>query len=272
MNQEKIALFDRLAEQYLKSFSAAMAVEDFMEYNEILFSCHSCGIEGNTFTVDDTRTLKENGLSMKMPQGKTLFEAFEMLDHFRAYEEMARTVDEPMTEEYVKHLHFLLTEHTIGYRHKGAKPGEYTEYDMCAGDTIFGDHEKLIARVPELLRSTEKALLDSRWHPIEVAARFHGHFEWLHPFRDGNGRIGRLLVNKLLMRKGLPILIIPVEQRSSYLDCMKLFRTEAEPLVDFFFDVAVRRMESEMEQKRSADEDVMSGLLPSDETENQRAN
>jgi len=260
MNQEKIVTFDRLAKQYGEVFSKRMAVEDYMEYTEILFSCHSCGIEGNTFTVDDTKVLKEKGLDM-IPQGRSLFEAFEMLDHFRAYEEMVRTAEEPMTEDYVKHLHFLLTEHTISYRHKGAKPGEYTEFDMCAGDTVFGEHEKLIARVPELLSSTEKALHDDRWHPMEVAALFHGHFEWLHPFRDGNGRIGRLLANKLLLQKGLPIIIIPVEQRSVYIECMKLFRKNAEPLVDFFFNTATARMEREIEQKRNAEDELNSGLM-----------
>ncbi len=251
MNQEKIEKYNRLVCQYRKVITDAMSVDDLQEYNEILLSCHSCGIEGNSFTVNDTRTLKEKGLGM-IPQGKSLFEVFEMLDHFKAYEEMIRTVNQPLSEEYIKHLHFLLTEHTISFRHKGAKPGEYTEFDMCAGETIFGDHEKLIARVPDLLSSTEKALLDDRWHPMEVATRFHGHFEWLHPFRDGNGRLGRLLTNKLLLQKGLPMLIIPVEQRAYYLECMKSFRENAEPLVDFFFDVAIGRMETEIKEKLSA--------------------
>lgn len=114
MNQNKIEKFDSLVRQYKETVSSRLSVEDYLEYNEILFSCHSCGIEGNTFTVEDTRTLKEKGLGM-IPQGKTLLEAFEMLDHFTAYEEMVRTVNEPLTEDYLKHLHFLLTEHTIGY-------------------------------------------------------------------------------------------------------------------------------------------------------------
>lgn len=263
MTQELIDTFNRLSDEYRRYVSDKMSVEDFREYNEILFSSHSCGIEGNSFTVDETRTLKEKGLGM-IPQGKTLVEAFEMLDHFAAYEEMVRTINEPLTEEYIKHLHFLLTEHTIGYRHKGAKPGEYTEYDMCAGDTIFGDHEQLIARVPELLKSTESALLDSRWHPLEVAARFHGHFEWLHPFRDGNGRIGRLLVNKILLQKDLPMLILSVNQRTDYLNCMKVFRESAEPLTDFFFETTINRMEQEILQKRNATENYRLGWLSED--------
>ena len=59
--------------------------EELKEYNEILFSAHSCGIEGNSFSVDDTRELKEKGLGL-IPQGKTLYEAFEILGHFKAYE------------------------------------------------------------------------------------------------------------------------------------------------------------------------------------------
>lgn len=263
MTQEKIEKFNRLSDEYRTFVTEKMSVEDFREYNEVLFSSHSCGIEGNSFTVDETRTLKEKGLGM-ISQGKPLVEAFEMLDHFAAYEEMVRTVDKPLTEEYVKHLHFLITEHTIGYRHAGAKPGEYTDYDMCAGETIFGDHEQLIARVPDLLRSTETALKDSRWHPMEVAARFHGHFEWLHPFRDGNGRLGRLLVNKILLQKNLPLLIIPVDQRAEYLECMKSFRTNAEPLADFFFDTTIARLTREIEQKRNATENFRFGWLSDD--------
>lgn len=256
--QQLIHQFDTLANEYREYISDKLSVEDFREYNEILFSAYSCAIEGNSFTVDETRTLKEKGLGM-IPQGKPLVEAFEMLDHFQAYEEMIRTVDEPLTEEYIKHLHFLLTEHTIAYRHEGAKPGEYTDHDMCAGDTLFGDHEVLISRVPQLLEQVEQALASQRWHPMEAAAIFHGHFEWLHPFRDGNGRLGRLLCNKLLLRYNLPVLIIESSQRAEYLSCMKSFRTDAHPLVDFFFRTAIARMTTEIASKKNATENFRLG-------------
>lgn len=143
MRSERIAEYESLSEEYKRYVSDRFSKEDLLEYNEILFSAHSCSIEGNTFTVDETRTLKEQGLGM-IPKGKTLFEVFELLDHFRAYEYMIRSYEEPLTEAYLKHLHFLLTEHTIAYKHKGARPGEYTDVDMCAGDTLFGEHEVFI--------------------------------------------------------------------------------------------------------------------------------
>lgn len=257
MDKNIIATFDRLSEEYRSYISERFSPEDFNDYNEILFSAHSCAIEGNSFSVDETRTLKEKGLGM-IPHNKPLVEAFEMLDHFMAYEEMVKTVDQRLTGDYIKHIHFLLTQHTIAYHHPGAKPGEYTDKDMCAGETIFGDHEVLIARVPQLLEQVENALSNGRWHPMEAAAIFHGHFEWLHPFRDGNGRLGRILVNKILLRYNLPILIIPKERREDYLDCMKMFRTEALPLVNLFFEIAIDRMQNEISAKKNATENFRS--------------
>ena len=80
-----ISRYDILVNRYKELVSEKLSRKDFIEYNEILFSAHSCAIEGNSFSVDETRTLKEKGLGM-IPKGKTLLEAFEILDHFQAYE------------------------------------------------------------------------------------------------------------------------------------------------------------------------------------------
>lgn len=241
--------------QWRKSIEAKMSADDLKTRAEILFSCHSCAIEGNSYSVDDTRALKELSLGFA-PQGKTLAETMEMLDHLHAYEYMATHLDATLNEGFIKHLHFLLTEHTIAYLHEGAKPGEYTDTDMCAGETVFGDHETLVARVPDLLSSTEKALARGL-PPMEVAARFHGFFEHLHPFRDGNGRLGRLLVNFILLRAGFPVLIIPIDKRAAYIDCLRLFRKESQEfLIDFFYQTAAERMEDEMKEKKKASHHV----------------
>ena len=102
-----ITKYDELVSQYKKIVSDKFCKQDFIEYNEILFSAHSCAIEGNSFSVDETRTLKEKGLGM-IPQGKTLLEAFEMLDHFQAYEFLLKNLDKPLSEELLKETHRLL--------------------------------------------------------------------------------------------------------------------------------------------------------------------
>lgn len=245
------ARFLQLLPLWRERVEQRVAESDRAERAEVLFSCHSCAIEGNSYSVDDTRALKELSLGFT-PKGKTLVETMEMLDHFHAFEYMTTHLDAAFTETFVKHLHFLLTEHTIAYLHEGAVAGEYTDTDMCAGGTIFGDHRTLVARVPDLLLATEKAL-EKGLPPMEVAARFHGFFEHLHPFRDGNGRLGRLLVNFLMLRAGLPVLIIPFERRDEYLSALRLFRSESqEHLIDFFYKTAVDRFALELEEKRRA--------------------
>ena len=135
MFEREIIRYDTLLKEYRQQVIDKFNAEDLKEYNEILFSAHSCAIEGNTFSVDDTRALKEKGLGL-IPQGRTLLEAFEMLDHFKAYEFLMGQTDQPLTEQLVKDTHRILTEHTLTYRYKDAVPGEYTNTDMGAGDTI----------------------------------------------------------------------------------------------------------------------------------------
>lgn len=244
--------YDDLRSKYQTLVVDRMNKEEYIKYNEVLFSTHSCAIEGNSFSVDDTRELKEKGLGM-IPAGKTLFEAFEMLDHFEAFEYMMQNVQHPLDETLLKEINRRVTSHTLTYRAPDATPGEYTTTDMAAGDTVFGDHEELIARVPRLLESTEQTIVSAATHPMVVAARFHGFYEYLHPFRDGNGRTGRLVSNYILLRMGHPLLIIPSESRQEYIAALRMIRTEAtdEHLVRFFFKMAVKRMQEEMKQKEA---------------------
>lgn len=248
--EEEIKLYESLRCKYQALIINKMDREEYTKYNEVLFSTHSCAIEGNSFSVDDTRELKEKGLGM-IPAGKTLFEALEMLDHFEAFEYVMQNAQHPLDEALLKEINKRVTLHTISYRSPEAIPGEYTTTDMAAGDTVFGDHEQLIAKVPKLLESSEKAIASAAVHPMILAARFHGFYEYLHPFRDGNGRTERLVSNYILLRSGHPLLIIPSEARQEYISALRMIRTEAtdEHLVRFFFKMAMWRMEDELKQK-----------------------
>ena len=250
MFEKEIEEYERVRANYQENIADRMSREQWMEYNEILFSAHSCAIEGNSFTVDDTRILREQGMAM-IPVGRSLLECTEMADHFRAFDYMAGQLDHPFDEALLKEVNRLVTEHTLAYRAPGSIAGEYTTEDMAAGDTVFGDHEKLIARVPSLMMSTEKAIGDGL-HPLIVAAKWHGYYEYLHPFRDGNGRTGRLLSNFILLRAGHPLLIIELKDRSEYISALKQIRTEGsdEYLIAFFFKTAIGRMKDELSQKR----------------------
>ena len=249
MFDKEIEKYESVRLEYQQKIADKMGRKQWMEYNEVLFSAHSCAIEGNSFTVDDTRILREQGMAM-IPVGRSLLECTEMADHFRAFDYMVSHLDHPFDEALLKEVNRLVTEHTLSYRAPGAVAGEYTTEDMAAGDTVFGDHETLIDRVPQLMASTRKAIDDGQ-HPLVVAAKWHGYYEYLHPFRDGNGRTGRLLSNFILLRADHPLLIVRLEDRSEYISALKQIRTEGtdEHLVAFFFKTAVSRMQGELAQK-----------------------
>lgn len=249
MFEKEIERYEHVRADYEKDVVKKMSASDYLEWNEVLFSCHSCAIEGNSFTLDDTRVLLEQGLSM-VPVGRSLLECTEMADHFRAFRYVTSHLDAPFDEALLHETNRLVTENTLAYRVPEAVAGEYTTGDMAAGDTVFGDHKKLIARVPELMESTARAI-NKGIHPVIVAARFHGFFEYLHPFRDGNGRTGRLLSNWIMLRAGHPLIIIDIKDRAAYINALRNIRSEGtdEYLISFFFTAAISRMENELAQK-----------------------
>ena len=251
MFEKDIEEYERIRLEYQQKVADRMSQKQWMEYNEILFSAHSCAIEGNSFTVDDTRILREQGMAM-VPVGRSLLECTEMADHFRAFDYMVSHLAHPFDEALLKETNRLVMEHTQSYRTPGAVAGEYTTEDMAAGDTVFGEHEKLIARIPSLMSSTERAISDGL-HPMVAAAKWHGYYEYLHPFRDGNGRTGRLLSNFILLRAGHPLLIVELKDRAAYISALRQIRTEGtdEHLVAFFFKTAIGRMRNELAQKRN---------------------
>ena len=157
MFKKEIERYEKVRAEYENYIVKKMSANDYLEWNEVLFSCHSCAIEGNSFTLDDTRVLLEQGLSM-VPVGRSLLECTEMSDHFRAFRYITSHLDAPFDEALLKETNRLVTENTLAFRVPDAVAGEYTTCDMAAGDTMFGDHKKLIARIPDLMESTNRAI------------------------------------------------------------------------------------------------------------------
>lgn len=259
MFEKELQAYESIRKEYEQKVISRMDAKDYREYSEVLFSTHSCAIEGNSFTIDDTRALKELGLGMLVPKGRKLYECVEMADHFAAYEYVMDNLQHPLDEKFLKEVNRRLVEHTLSYHAPDAVAGEYTNVDMAAGDSVFGDHESLVVRVPKLLESTECALQRGDVHPLILAARFHGYYEYLHPFRDGNGRTGRLLSNYILLRQGHPLLTIRLDERPQYISALRAIRTEGtdEHLIALFIKLATTHMREELNQKQHNSKPVM---------------
>lgn len=190
-----------------------------------------------------------------------MLEAFEILDHFKAYEFLFGHLHLPFSEWLLIETHKILTLNTIQYT-KGYLPGSYTDTQMAAGDTVFPDHEISIANVPALMEQTQKAIEEKKIHPIEIAAKFHKYYIYLHPFPDGNGRLGRLFSNFILAKLHHPIIIITSQQKEAYINALKMSHrhNDLDIISEFFAKTAISRMKDELLQiKNTAGQEYIGG-------------
>ncbi|MDX2135245.1 MAG: Fic family protein [Saprospiraceae bacterium] len=176
---------------------------------------HSNSIEGNTLTLQETKMVVQDGLTIK---GKSLREHFEAVNHHEAVaflEGLASAADRDMTAADILEVHALvmnkLEKDFAGrYRNAGVR--------IAGANFVPPNALKVPGLVDELLEWANTA--DAGW-PIAVkAAVFHHRFVWIHPFFDGNGRTARLMFNLLLMQRGYPPAIILRNDRKKYYDAL----------------------------------------------------
>lgn len=177
---------------------------------------HSNAIEGNTLTLRETKVVLE-GITVG---GKSIREHFEATNHRDAifYVEEIVSKKEPLSEWQIKNLHHLVLN---GIDAKEAGRYRHENVVIAGASTIPPDHLHLNQEMRELIEwyeSDEAAQL----HVIERAAELHTRFVKIHPFVDGNGRTGRLLLNFELMREGYPPAVIKKEDRLAYYDALDI--------------------------------------------------
>lgn len=174
---------------------------------------HSNAIEGNTLTLKETRVVLE-GITVG---GKLLREHFEAINHREAilYVEQIVQAGTPLTEWQIRNLHRLVLKN-IDDDNAGC-------YRTINGLIAGAEHRPPAAlpvphQMEQLIAWYQAAA--TTLHPIECAARLHADFVKIHPFTDGNGRTGRLLMNLALIKGGFPAVVLPVAQRLRYYETL----------------------------------------------------
>ena len=181
-------------------------IERLNEEFTIEYTYNSNAIEGNTLTLRET-DLVLRGLTINR---KPLKDHMEAVGHKEAFEFVSELVkqNEPLSERIIKQIHFLVL---VGNKDDR---GVYRKVPV----RIMGaKHEPvqpymIEPKMEELL----KKFMEGKEHIITKLARFHIEFEGIHPFIDGNGRTGRLLVNLELMKAGYPPIDIKFTDRMEY--------------------------------------------------------
>lgn len=202
----------------------------------ILFAYNSGKIENAEIEYHDTREIFENGKVINYTGStRTLFEQQNQKVCYEFLQDkiIAR---EPLSIELICMVHRALTEGTYDERRyidNGERPGEFKKHDYVTGRNEVGSQpEEVKADLTELLEEVNDIGAKS---PLKAGAYFHARFENIHPFADGNGRVGRTLLNYWLMINDYPPTIIYEEDRRAYYDALQAYdeQEELSPLVEF---------------------------------------
>lgn len=179
------------------------------------FTYNSNAIEGNTLTLKETAMVLE-GMTIDRKPLKDHLEAVGHRDAFLYIEDIARNKTR-LREAEIKAIHSLVL------INRPEDKGTYRRIPV----TIAGAYTEPVQpyliepKLTELLAENEKR--KRTMHPIERIARFHLEFEGIHPFIDGNGRTGRLILNLELIRNGYPAINIKFADRKRYYDAFDAF-------------------------------------------------
>ena len=218
-----IEIAERVSSMRLKGALSHEVLGRLRSFFRIKSIYHSNAIEGNRLDVGETRMVVEQGLTLTGRPLKDQAEAKNLSDAIDYLEKLASDSSVSFTESDLRQIHYLVLKDI-----RDSDAGKYrtvpveisgSEYKPPGPDAVPAEMQGFCrwlseASIPDGKWSTDDAIL--------VAAAAHTWFVTIHPFVDGNGRVGRLLLNLILMRYGYPIAIITKADRSRYYDSLEI--------------------------------------------------
>ncbi len=170
------------------------------------YTYNSNAIEGNTLTLQETALVLE-GLTVDQKPLKDHLEAVGHKEAFLFVQELVRD-KVPFSEAVIRQIH------TLVLMDRPADRGVYRRIPVRILGAYHTPPDPVL--VPELMEKLVRESAGSKRHPLEKAALFHLKFEGIHPFVDGNGRTGRLILNLFLMQNGYPPVNVKFADRRRY--------------------------------------------------------
>ena len=218
-----------------KRITTAAELAEALNGHSIAFAYHSGKIENEQITYNDTREIFEHdGVTSYTGDLRTLFEIRNAKDANELFLD-AFGERRPLTVELLKEFQKRLTQNTYDTRRwqLGERPGEWKRHDYVTGRNEIGAApEDVEEEIVELMAELREVAAEE---VLTAAAYFHAKLENIHPFADGNGRVGRLAMNYFLVLRGHPPIIIHEEDRKAYYTALEVWDTDQrlDPLIDF---------------------------------------
>ena len=197
--------------QTLREEKAAKISGGLYHELQVRMTYNSNHIEGSRLTEDQTRLIFETN-TLDAGDGVPVDDILETVHHFRAIDYVIDCADDMLTEEIIKELHFILKRDT-----KDSTLDWFAVGDYKKRPNVVGGRE---TTKPKDVPAQMKALLDAynakREVTIQDIIAFHAEFEKIHPFQDGNGRVGRLITLKECLRFNIVPFLIEDSKKAFY--------------------------------------------------------
>ena len=192
---------------------------------QIDFAYNSNHIEGSKLTKDQTRSIFEtNSFLADKEQVVKTDDILEAKNHFRAFDFILDSAREDLSVDYLKELHSILKANCSNI----TTIGGFKQKQNFVGDIKTTPPKMVEKEISNLLESYEKISQKS----INDIIDFHFEFETIHPFEDGNGRVGRLLMFKECLKENIVPFIIDEEVRLFYYRGLKEYKQNKGYLID----------------------------------------
>lgn len=204
-----------------KKINTVSDLEAVLSNFSIIFAYNSGVIENPEITYHTTREIFENGKVINFTGDVRT--VFEIKNQKICYDWLKDKIIEKViiTPELIKEIHRKLTAGTYdeGRYSRGERPGEYKKHDYVVGNDQGALPEEVSSEIEELCGEL-RDIPDKGDNIIKTAAYLHCKFENTHPFADGNGRVGRTLMNYFLMTHGHPPIVVRNETKNEYYDAL----------------------------------------------------
>ena len=237
LSQGRLKLIEQI--RYLnKSFREALTIHELNGYEkdfEIRYISGTTSIEGNTLTLGETADLIENDI---LPNNKSRREINEV-QNFKAVKYYRDHYRKEVSLDFIKNLHAIIMRNI---------DDESAGYFRRVDSVVLSGYPGLLTPAIEITNELKKIIqfynerIKENYHPVEEAILFHYFFESIHPFSDGNGRVGREILNYMLFSDKYPKLLFPKKDRSRYIGALKLGNSENyKEMVDEFADILIEQ-------------------------------
>jgi len=196
---------------------------------QIKLAFNSNRIEGSRLSEDQTRYIYEtNTIDTPDNESANVDDIIETVNHFACFDYMLEHASENLSEDMIKEFHRLLKAGTSDSRKGWFRVGDYKTKPNVVGDTKTTSPDKVSEEIQKLLfLYTEKGSV-----VFEDIVEFHHRFESIHPFQDGNGRVGRIIMFKECLKNDIMPFIIDHEHKLFYYRGLKEFTSEKGYLMD----------------------------------------